>query len=168
MTMLRPRRTTTAREAGFADTPQSAGSALPPYTMASPASAHEARRRVEQLVEGLQPGGVDEGTGAALDRLIASWAAGWLAGIDAEHADHTGTIDRLIGSAREQVADARADHEHQALRLEIARQEHTDTRQRLGGTPPRPVTHQPTADQHAVTGPGIDRADHTDHAGEIR
>ncbi len=160
MTMLRPRRTTTARKAGFADTPQSGGSTLLPYTMASPASAHDARQRVQQLVEELLPDGVDEGTGAALDRLIASWAAGWLAGIDAEHADHTGAIDRLIGSAREQVADARAAHEHQALRLEIARQEHIDARQRLGGTPPQAAT-----EQRAVTGYGTGRAD---QAEEIR
>lgn len=138
MTMLWPRRAT-SREAGFADTHQSAGNAPLPYTTASPESAHDARQRVQQLVQGLMPDGVDEGTGAALDRLIASWTAGWLAGIDAEHADHSAAIDRLIVSAREQVADARAEHEHRALRLQIARQEQLDARQRLGATPPLPA-----------------------------
>lgn len=161
MTMLWPRRrTTTSREAGFADTHQFARNAPLPYTMASPASVHDARQRVQQLVEELLPDGVDEGTGAALDRLIASWTAGWLAGIDAEHADHTAAIDRLIGSAREQVADARAEHQHQALRLEIARQEQVDARQRLGGTPP-----QPTRGQSAAIG---DSAGHADPAEEVR
>ncbi|MPZ65133.1 MAG: hypothetical protein GEU83_06330 [Pseudonocardiaceae bacterium] len=108
-----------------------------PYAMTPPASADEARQRVQELVEGLLPDGVDEGTGTALDKLITSWAAGWLAGIDTQHADRTAAIDGLISAANEQITDARAAHEHQALRLEIARQEQLDTRQRLGGTPPR-------------------------------
>lgn len=157
MTMLRPRRTTTtttSREAGFADTHQDIRNTPLPYTMASSASADNARQQVQHLVEGLLPDGVDEGTGAALDRLIASWTAEWLAGIDAEHADHTAAIDRLIGAAREQVADARAEYEHRAFRLEIARQEQVDARLRLGGTPP-----QSTRSQSAAIGDGIDPAE---------
>ncbi len=154
MTMLRPRRTTTSREAGFADTHHGARNAPLPYTMASPASADDARQRVQHLVEGLLPDGVDEGTGAALDRLIASWTAGWLAGIDAEHADHTAAIDRLIGAAREEVVDARAEYEHQAFRLKIARQEQVEARLRLGGTPP-----QSTRSQSAAIGYATDPAE---------
>lgn len=152
MTMSWPRRSTAAQQ----QRPASDRSRLSqrPYSMMPPASADEARQRVQQLVEGLLPDGVDEGTGAALDKLITSWAAGWLAGIDTQHADRTAEIDGLIGAAKEQVTDARAAHEHQALRLEIARQEHLDTRQRLGGTPPQSLRVPDTAA--------------ADHTGEIR
>ncbi len=150
MTIPWPRRTTDARREATATnrmisrnpsgSPSGSPSGNPlPYAMTQPASAEQARQRVQQLVEGLLPDGVDEGTGAALDRLITSWAAGWLAGIDAQHADRTAAIDRLIGAAKEQVADARAVHNHETLRLEIARQEHSDARRRLGGMPAQPV-----------------------------
>lgn len=140
-----PRRNTTAQQRGVADIDEVPRGPLP-YAMSPPASAGEARQRVQQLVEGLLPDGVDEGTGAALDKLITSWAAGWLAGIDAQHADRTAAIDRLIGAAKEQLADARAVHDHQALRLEIARQEQLDARRRLGGVPPQPMHPHPAVD----------------------
>lgn len=143
MTMSWPRRSTAARQRRSAA--DQGHLSQQPYTMTPPASADEARQRVQQLVEGLLPDGVDEGTGAALDKLITSWAAGWLAGIDTQHADRTAEIDGLIAAAKEQVTDARAEHEHQALRLEIARQEHLDARQRLGGTPPQSLRAPATA-----------------------
>lgn len=166
MTIPWPRRTTPAQQRGvaaidqvIARRPSTKPSTKPadtslPYAMSPPASADEARQRVQQLVEGLLPDGVDEGTGAALDKLITSWTAGWLAGIDAQHADRTAAIDQLIGTAKELVADARAAHDHQALRLEIARQEHGDARRRLGGMPAQPVR------PHGVAG--------ADPIGEIR
>jgi hypothetical protein len=90
-----------------------------------------ARGRVRALVNDLLPGGVDEGTGAALDPLIASWASGWLARVDSEHADHHAVIDRLVGGARRQLADAEATHEQDRRALEIARGDHADARERL-------------------------------------
>lgn len=135
MTMTWPRRSTASRQRGPGTDPGHLSQR--PYEMTPPASADEARQRVQELVEGLLPDGVDEGTGAALDKLITSWAAGWLAGIDTQHADRTASIDSLIVAANEHVTDARAAHEHDAHRLEIARQEQFDARERLGGTPPQ-------------------------------
>lgn len=136
MTMRWPRRSTASRKRGRPGAEPNPISQQS-YEITPPASADEARQRVQELVEGLLPDGVDEGTGAALDKLITSWAAGWLAGIDTQHADRTASIDSLIVAANEQVTDARAAHEHDAHRLEIARQEQFDARERLGGTPPQ-------------------------------
>ena len=69
-----------------------------PYPNQANPDVAAARGRVRALVADLLPGGVDEGTGAALDPLIASWASGWLARIDSEHADHHAVVDRLIGA----------------------------------------------------------------------
>lgn len=102
------------------------------YPMTPPHDADEARQRVRQLVEALQPDGVDEGTGAALDPLIQSWTAGWLAGIDAEHTHHTAGIDVQIGSAKELLARARSAHEHDLYRLELALRDHAEARRMLG------------------------------------
>ena len=102
-----------------------------PYPNQASPDVAAARGRVRALVNDLLPGGVDEGTGAALDPLIASWASGWLARIDSEHADHHAVIDRLIGGARRQLADAEAAHERDRRALEIARRDYADARERL-------------------------------------
>lgn len=104
----------------------------PSYPMTPPHDADQARQRVRQLVEALQPDGVDEGTGAALDPLIQSWTAGWLAGIDSEHTDHTAEIDVQFGAAKEQLARARSIHDNDLYRLELARRDHAEARRMLG------------------------------------
>jgi hypothetical protein len=119
------------------------------YPMTPPHDADQARQRVRELVEALRPDGVDEGTGAALDPLIQSWTAGWLAGIDAEHTDHTGMIDVQIGSAKEQLARAQSAHDHDLYRLELARRDHTEARRMLGDDSGS-VRVQPAGPEHAT------------------
>ena len=102
-----------------------------PYPHQANPDVAAARGRVRALVNDLLPGGVDEGTGGALDPLFASWASGWLARVDSEHADHHAVIDRLVGGARRQLADAEAVHEYDRRALEIARGDHADARDRL-------------------------------------
>ena len=102
-----------------------------PYPNQASPDVAAARGRVRALVDDLLPNAVDEGTGGALDPLIASWASGWLARIDSEHADHHAVIDRLIGGARRQLADAEAAHERDRRALEIARHDYADARERL-------------------------------------
>ena len=102
------------------------------YPMTPPHDADQARQQVRQLVEALKPDGLDEGTGAALDPLIQSWTAGWLAGIDAEHTEHTAAIDVQIGAAKEQLARAQSAHDQDLYRLELARRDHTEARRMLG------------------------------------
>ncbi len=102
-----------------------------PYPNQASPDVAAARGRVRSLVNDLLPNAVDEGTGGALDPLIASWASGWLARIDSEHADHHAVIDRLVGGARRQLADAEAAHERDRRALEIARRDYADARERL-------------------------------------
>lgn len=109
-----------------------------PHMLPAPTSFAEAQRRVEEIVAGLLPGAVDEVSGGALDPLIASWTADWLARIDIEHADHAGTVESLHGAAREHVAAAAADHDDAHRALQLARADHLAARARLAGAPATP------------------------------
>ena len=112
-----------------------------PYPNQATPDIGAARGRVRTLVAELLEG-VDEGTGGALDPLIASWASGWLSRIDSQHADHQAVIDRLVGGARQQLADAEAAHERDRRALAIARRDYDEARERLtepvGGDDDRP------------------------------
>jgi hypothetical protein len=161
-----PDRTPTHRVTGAPDTPARPGLRAPgtpeekrfsqvyaedrvgpmPYPNQASPDVAAARGRVRALVNDLLPNAVDEGTGAALDPLIASWASGWLARIDSEHADHHAVIDRLVGGARQQLADAEATHERDRRALEIARSDYADARDRLMETPRSPAVRPGVAE----------------------
>ena len=102
-----------------------------PYPNQATPDVGAARGRVRQLVGDLVPNAVDEGTGAALDPLIASWTSGWLSRTDSQHADHQAVIDRLVGGARQQLAEAEAAHERDRRALEIARRDYAQAREAL-------------------------------------
>ena len=122
-----------------------------PYPNQASPDIGAARGRVRTLVAELLEG-VDEGTGGALDPLIASWASGWLSRIDSQHADHQAVIDRLVGGARQQLADAEAAHERDRRALAIARRDYDEARERLtepvGGDDDRPPARR-DAGRHA-------------------
>ncbi|WP_433029805.1 hypothetical protein [Actinomycetospora sp. CA-053990] len=122
-----------------------------PYPNQASPDIGAARGRVRTLVAELLEG-VDEGTGGALDPLIASWASGWLSRIDSQHADHQAVIDRLVGGARQQLADAEAAHERDRRALGIARRDYDEARERLtepvGGDDDRPPARRDTG-RHA-------------------
>ncbi|HSK57719.1 MAG TPA: hypothetical protein VK935_01575 [Actinomycetospora sp.] len=101
-----------------------------PYPNQATPDVGTARGRVRTLVAELLDG-VDEGTGGALDPLIASWASGWLSRIDSQHADHQAVIDRLVGGARQQLAEAEAAHERDRRALAVARRDYEEARERL-------------------------------------
>jgi hypothetical protein len=103
--------------------------------MPTPAGSEQARRQVLDYVEQLLPGAVDEVTGNALDRFIASRTAGLLAQLDTEHADRSAVVARLIGAARERVAATAAVHDHDHRALHQARSDHDAARARLAGHP---------------------------------
>jgi hypothetical protein len=122
-----------------------------PYPNQATPDIGAARGRVRTLVAELLEG-VDEGTGGALDPLIASWASGWLSRIDSQHADHQAVIDRLVGGARQQLADAEAAHERDRRALAIARRDYDEARERLtepvgGDDDPPPIRRD--AGRHA-------------------
>ena len=118
-----------------------------PYPNQATPDVSAARGRVRTLVGELLDG-VDEGTGAALDPLIASWASGWLSRIDSQHADHQAVIDRLVGGARQQLADAEASHERDRRALAIARQDYEEARERLSEPVSSPAAEEPPAERH--------------------
>jgi hypothetical protein len=101
-----------------------------PYPNQATPDVGTARGRVRTLVAELLDG-VDEGTGGALDPLIASWASGWLSRIDSQHADHQAVVDRLVGGARQQLAEAEAAHERDRRALAVARRDYEEARERL-------------------------------------
>jgi hypothetical protein len=119
-----------------------------PYPNQATPDVGAARGRVRNLVQELLEG-VDEGTGGALDPLIASWASGWLARIDSQHADHQAVVDRLVGGARQQLAEAEAAHERDRRALAIARRDYEEARERLsepiGAEDPVPAPDPPDA-----------------------
>ncbi|MEJ2868903.1 hypothetical protein WCD74_14115 [Actinomycetospora sp. OC33-EN08] len=121
-----------------------------PYPNQAVPDVAAARGRVRSLVNDLLPNAVDEGTGAALDPLIASWASGWLARIDSEHADHHAVIDRLVGGARQQLADAEATHERDRRALDVARSDYADARDRLMESPRSPAVAPGVAEDDAT------------------
>ncbi|MFC5141868.1 hypothetical protein ACFPK1_26790 [Actinomycetospora rhizophila] len=126
-----------------------------PYPNQATPDVAAARGRVRALVEGMLDG-VDEGSGRALDPLIASIASGWLARVDSQHADHHAVIDRLVGGARQQLAEAEAAHERDRRALEIARRDYAEARERLG-EPVGPPAGEPPGDgapRSAARAPG--------------
>ena len=125
-----------------------------PYPNQATPDIGAARGRVRTLVAELLEG-VDEGTGGALDPLIASWASGWLSRIDSQHADHQAVIDRLVGGARQQLADAEAAHERDRRALAIARRDYDEARERL--TEPVGGDDATTVRRGATAAPGATR-----------
>ncbi len=92
-------------------------------------------QRVRQIVESLD-GGIDEGTGAALDREIESWLAGWIAAIETEYTDHCAVISVHRAQASQWLADSEIHADHERAALGRIRADFTACRARLGGQPP--------------------------------
>lgn len=90
-------------------------------------------QRVRQLVEGLE-GAIDEGTGAALDRLIETWVAAWLASVDTEYVDACSVIDDHYGQASQVLVETQAALEHQTDKLARLSRIRDDAYARLAGT----------------------------------
>lgn len=91
------------------------------YPMGPQQDRGHQREAVRQLVGGLAPKAIDEGTGEVLHNLINAWADEALALVDAEHQERQTVADHLIGVAAEKFAglrvryeSAQAEHEHAA------------------------------------------------------
>ena len=134
-----------------------------PYPNQATPDVGAARGRVRQLVGDLVPNAVDEGTGAALDPLIASWTSGWLSRTDSQHADHQAVIDRLVGGARRAAGRGRGGPERDRRALEIARRDYAQAREALlEPAEPAPTPSAPDAGErprarsprHGAPGPG--------------
>jgi hypothetical protein len=105
------------------------------------------RERVRQLTESLA-GAVDEGTGAALDRLIESWVASWIATVEADYTDHCAVINVHRGQAAQWLAESTLIAQYEREELDQVRAAYVTCRARLGGERPEPVPPaQSTPDQ---------------------
>lgn len=89
------------------------------------------RARVRELVDDLRPDRLDGDTVAAVEGVIAGWAAGWLACVDTEALEREAAVDRLVGAARHRLAAAQAAHERDLDALAIARDDDARARERL-------------------------------------
>jgi len=64
----------------------------------------QARGEIAELIDRLQPGGLDAGSREVLNNLINAWTDGQLAELDAARDERLAVVDGLIAHAAEQVA----------------------------------------------------------------
>ncbi len=104
-------------------------------------------QRVRQITESLD-GAIDEGTGAALDRLIQSWVTTWIATVKADYTDHCAVINVHRGQAAQWLVEVTHTAEHENEELERIRAAYLASRARLAGEQPKP---EPLLTGHTVT-----------------
>jgi hypothetical protein len=109
-----------------------------PFDMPPAPERRVVMERVYQLTQSLD-GAIDEGTGASLDRLIASWAGSWIATVESEYVDHCAVINVHRGQAQQWLTEANITARHQTEQLEHIRLDYFASRTRLTGEPPGPA-----------------------------
>lgn len=88
-----------------------------PFDMPPAPERDDVLRRVRQLTESLE-GAIDEGTGAALDRLIESWVAAWIATVEGDYVDHGVVITVHRGQAAQWLTESTLTARHENEELE--------------------------------------------------
>jgi hypothetical protein len=89
-------------------------------------------QRVRQITESLE-GAIDEGTGAALDRLIESWVASWIATVETDYTDHCAVISVHRGQAAQWLTESIHIAQHENEELARIRNAYLTCRSRLAG-----------------------------------
>jgi hypothetical protein len=92
-------------------------------------------QRVRQITESLD-GAIDEGTGAALDRLIESWVAAWIATVETDYTDHCAVINVHRGQASQWLTESTRIAQHENEELQRIRAAYLACRARLAGEQP--------------------------------
>ncbi len=103
-----------------------------PFDMPPDPERNAIHQRVRQITESLE-GAIDEGTGAALDRLIESWVAAWIATVEADYTDHCTVINVRHAQATQWLAESRIAAEHELEELVRVRAAYLACRSRLAG-----------------------------------
>ena len=98
-------------------------------------------QRVRQLTESLE-GAIDEGTGAALDPIIESWVAKWIATVEADYTDHCAVINVHRGQAAQWLTESTHTARHENEELDRIRAAYLACRARLAGE--QPATRPPS------------------------
>ncbi|HXL88739.1 MAG TPA: hypothetical protein VN969_07080 [Streptosporangiaceae bacterium] len=98
-----------------------------PRFQPDPINEAGAREKLNSLIEGLAPEGVDEATGHPLDNLINAMADQWVADVRAQHARYVATLTPMmeLAEATTSQTDVVVMHDrsilsHQVLGLESA------------------------------------------------
>ena len=103
-------------------------------------------QRVRQITESLD-GAIDEGTGAALDRLIEAWVAKWIATVESDYTDHCAVINVHRGQAAQWLAESIHTTRHENEELDRIRAAYLACRARLAGEQPgHPTTEHTDTD----------------------
>jgi hypothetical protein len=103
-----------------------------PFGMLSAPERDAVLQRVRQLTGSLE-GAIDEGTGAALDPLIESWTASWIAAVEAEYSDHCAVISMHRGQAAQWLTESILTAQHENEELDRIRVAYLACRSRLVG-----------------------------------
>ena len=120
-----------------------------PFDMPPASERGAVLERVRQLTESLE-GAIDEGTGAALDRLIESWVASWIATVEAEYIDHCAVISVHRGQAAQWLTESTLTALHENEELDRIRVAYLACRSRLAGE--QPGSGNPSDEQSDTSG----------------
>jgi hypothetical protein len=122
-----------------------------PYDMPPAPERGTVLQRVRQLTESLEEG-IDEGTGASLDRLIESWTGSWIAIVEAEYTDHCGVLQVLRGQALEWLTESTRTARQARMDYSEVRADYLACKRRLTG---EPVTSSGTFGELSPDGPDV-------------
>jgi hypothetical protein len=89
-------------------------------------------KRVEQMTQALG-GAIDEGTGAALDGVIESWVAAWIASVETAYSDHCGVNSVHRSQASQWLTESTHKAQYERDELDRTRAAYLACRARLGG-----------------------------------
>jgi hypothetical protein len=96
----------------------------------------QARAEIAELIDRLQPGGLDAGSREVLNNLINAWTDGQLAELDAARDERLAVVDSLIAVAAEQVARAKPRYDADLARVGQTGSALAASYQALTGRPP--------------------------------
>ena len=96
----------------------------------------QARGEIAELIDRLQPGGLDAGSREVLNNLINAWTDGQLAELDAARDERLAVVDGLIAHAAEQVARYKPRYDADLARVGQTGSALAASYQALTGRPP--------------------------------
>ena len=108
-----------------------------PFSMPPAPERNTVLQRVRQITESLA-GAIDEGSGAALDRLIESWVAAWIATIETDYTDHCAVINVHRSQAAQWLAHSTFTARYESEELDRIRAAYLACRARLAGEQAEP------------------------------
>jgi hypothetical protein len=106
-----------------------------PFAMPPDPDRGAVLQRVRQITESLD-GAIDEGTGGALDPIIESWVATWIATVQTDYTDHCAVINVHRAQAAQWLVESTHTAQHENEELQRIRSAYLASRARLSGEQP--------------------------------